>query len=320
MPSLNVQRSKGSPCCRGVGVPTSPRSPSPCTPTSKRSFGGHEKTHTDRRIWSLDTPERAVKRSPATPPAAFSMQRPLQEEVLLAVAQQSVELLALALMRGHPCAEDHCLFDAVGCQSPQAVELLLRAEWEDVDAPCHGRRPLDAAIELCSVEGDAGHLMSKMLLEHGASPDASGPDSTESPLLRAAKKGSIAGMEILLAHGADPGALDSSGLAPLHVICSQASLFGAAYTRRLVGTMLRGGADPLRRDAFGREPVHHLEGDSQEIRELLVRTGWQRRRLSLRLLAGSAAGKGPASAESAGWTPGWGTLLPELAEDIIGFL
>jgi len=273
------------------------------------------------RLWTMDTPEEAIKGSSVTtPPGPALLQRQLEEDINLAISQKSLDLLSLALSRRHCCGEDHCLFEAVRCQNPGAVEFLLQVRPEELDTHCSGCRPLHVAIQVCSAVGDAGYVMAKRLLEHGAKPDACSGDleTMDSPLLSAAKRGSLVAMELLLGHGADPEALDASGFPPMHVICRQASLHGQIYTKKIIILLLHYGARPFQRNALGHEAGDYLQADCRALRELMDTAKWQWHRRSLRLVLGDvSAGRGGAGAREA---QGWKLLFPELVEDIIRFL
>lgn len=271
------------------------------------------------RIWMMDSPEEALNRKSKTPFGPSLLQKQLEEDINSAIAEKSHEMLSLTLLRHHCCSGNHCLFEAVRREHPAAVQFLLQHGGEEVDAHCCGSRPLHTAVKVCSVAGDAGYQIAKMLLEHGASPNAVfGDDPTlEAPIQTAARRGSIAAAELLLSHGADPNACDATGCSPLHGVCRRAAfqIAGDILAEKLIVVMLKYGANPCQTDLFGHDAARYLCPDSAPLVDLLAKAKQHWYRRSLQLLAhGAAEGK------RGGGAIGLGSSPPEVQEDILHFL
>jgi len=254
-------------------------------------------------------------------------QKHLDDDIHLAAAQKSVSLLSIAMLQRHTCNEERTLFEAVRWEKLEAVKLLLEHRPKDADLNCGGQRPLHCAIEVCCAAGDTGFEMAKALLENGATPNAARDDDPilEAPLHLAARRGSCAAVELLLAHGANPSAVDATGCSALHVICRHASLHSDICSKKLLSLMLQHGANPCQQDMFGHAPERYLFTGSELLLQMLegAKQHWHRR--SLRLLGGNVSDD-PRTADASGFrigcakVSGWKALFPELQEDVISFL
>ncbi|MER8092530.1 ankyrin repeat domain-containing protein [Streptomyces goshikiensis] len=101
------------------------------------------------------------------------------------------------------------LVAAAGSGLTSRVAALLRSRADPGGADPHGTTPLYAA----AVEGRAGAV--RLLLAHGADPDAESGGLTEgTPLCAAACWGRTETVRALLAYGADPGLREDGGTGP----------------------------------------------------------------------------------------------------------
>lgn len=207
---------------------------------------------------SMTETPKAKKEIVSTPPSGPAMlQRRLRDDIEAALCRKSLPLLSLALMRGHCCGADHCLHEAVRRQHVKALKFLLQHSTSlQVDEHCNALRPLHNAILHAMSKDGAGFQMAEALLSFGASPNSCrGDDSTlGSPLHMAAKRGSVPMVTLLLAHGADPNALDASGQTPMHVACRRMSFQPGVVEDKVVRLLLSHGANPVCADDYGLTP------------------------------------------------------------------
>ncbi len=176
------------------------------------------------------------------------------ERDTLSEAQQHaltrLELLRLLLQ--HAPASSEALVGAVIGGSTEAAALLVRS----------GADPAPAFAE--SVQrGDL--KMMKLCLDAGVDSNRPGPDGS-TPLHVAARWDSVAGVELLLRHGAAVNARDAAGQTPLH-----SAIVGRHVQHALI--LVAHGADPhLRRNSpFGQETAIELAAEQglPELAELL---------------------------------------------------
>jgi hypothetical protein len=268
----------------------------------------------------LETP-KAKRRILATPPSGpAALQRRLQNDIEAALAQQSLPLLSLALMRGHCCGSDHCIHEAVRLRHLPALDFLLTAGGsEHLDGHCRGLRPLHWAVQACGEEGDVGYRMAELLLLNGSRPDGCALDdeAVDAPLHDATKRGCVAAVELLLAYGADPNKSDTNGYTPLHYVCRLMPFECGTFHVRVAELLLQHGALPSEPDAHGKSPLQYARDPS--LRRKLLEAERLRNRRNLRL----ALGRGCTVGDSAGQLREsheicW--LLPEIFESVVGFL
>eukprot|EP00929_Paragymnodinium_shiwhaense_P089034 TRINITY_DN49299_c0_g1_i1.p1 TRINITY_DN49299_c0_g1~~TRINITY_DN49299_c0_g1_i1.p1 ORF type:complete len:356 (-),score=58.31 TRINITY_DN49299_c0_g1_i1:28-1095(-) len=113
-------------------------------------------------------------------------------------------------------AADSCLIMAIQRSNIEDLKALLDGLVEDVDLHYEGQRPLHYAIRRCHKAGDAGHVMTELLLQHGAKACKKEGDA-EAPLVVAAGILSPA-THLLLGRGADAHACSASGETVLDVL------------------------------------------------------------------------------------------------------
>jgi len=261
----------------------SPKVPLFCMTPKTRAEGRRAAQET----LSLDaTPDAHLRKAKDTPPPApAGIARRKQEELHHAVRTCDTAVLKMSLQQGHhcACAHTHFVHEAVRHQHLPALRLLLQ-EGHACDEHCNGRRPLHLAVQTCMVEGDQGHLMARLLLEHGARPDAGPGDDLRkcSPLTDAAQRCCAPAVALLLAHGADPNQADLRGDTPLHIACRyahptrgpplpHAEALGRTVQERIVDLLLQRGADPSQRDHAGQPPIAHIPRQSACLRQKLQR-------------------------------------------------
>lgn len=204
---------------------------------------------------ALLTPSK--RRLQDTPPSGpRNLERRLQDDISGAVKQASLPNLCLALSRRHRCVGCHYVFEAVNSAHLPSLLFLLNNSTKDVDERCHGRRPLHVAIAGSRVKDDLHYQMAKVLLEHGARPDASPLDdpSIRPPLHEACSTGSTAAVQLLLLHGADPNSRNAAGQAPLHIVTMPTAWFFMREQMQTLQELLINGACPLAKDMRGFTP------------------------------------------------------------------
>jgi len=132
---------------------------------------------------------------------------------------------------------------AIDSRQTACVRLLLEAGADRKALDRQGRTAFDAALKIADMQDRAAILLlvlnsgqeprgpvpwsleysvrhrqtnlTKMLLEFGADPNATGTGGT-TPLADAALKGDLDGVRLLLAHGARPNAIGQDGTQPIH--------------------------------------------------------------------------------------------------------
>jgi len=204
----------------------------------------------------------AAKRNLTSPSPFFgpmASERNAREEIESAVQEGSAILLSIALLHKHQCCHAHTVHEAVKRRHLRALDLLLSHGAPEFDEPCMGLRPLDPALRMSDVLGDAGYAMAERLLRHGARPNFCPNDSqhaARAPLHEAIARGNVPMVQLLLSHGADANAPDLFGQAALHILVAHLPVWMGDYRahRAMLGALLENGADPSRRDAAGRVP------------------------------------------------------------------
>jgi ankyrin repeat protein len=220
-----------------------------------------------------ETP-KAKKEIISTPPSGPAMlQRRLRDDIEAALCRKSLPLLSLALLRSHCCSADHCVHEAVKRQHVKALQFLLQHSscLSQVDDHCNAMRPLHTAILHSMSKDGAGFQMAEVLLSFGASANYYRGDdpSLGAPLHVAAKRGNVAMVALLLAHGADPNAHDANGQTPLHMSCRRMGFQSDGVGDQVARLLLSHGANPVRVDALGLSPSDcaHTAGMRQLLRQ-----------------------------------------------------
>ena len=149
---------------------------------------------------------------------------------------------------------DTCLTGACRSGSEDCVRLLLDCGAAIEHPNMSGERPLFVACE-------RGHeAVVRLLLRHGAEVDQ-GNHSGETPLWIACVHGHVVCATLLLDYGACVDAVDERGQRPLHGVCRaiidlQRPRHEAFETTRACALLLlAAGADPTRKDWYGRTPA-----------------------------------------------------------------
>lgn len=223
------------------------------------------------------TPEPTVVTEPPPAPVGSRLIWSRMQEADAAVREGSIEQLQLALLHGHRCSKSHALCEAVRNCHIAALELLLQHGDSDLNEPCHGKSPLRLAVQSCVTPGDVGYKMAQMLLEHGASPDATCEYAgvwQRPALWDAVERRCDIAVELLLAHGADCTIVDKDGSTVLHVACKQLGWMREppwieCRQRDIVETLLRHGADPTRTNVAGLTPAWYSQ--NREVSQKLAR-------------------------------------------------
>ncbi len=128
-----------------------------------------------------------------------------------------------------------------------ATQVLLAHKADPVPADAEGH----TALSLAQEQGGENRLaLMRMLLEHGASPEAQVGEDGWSPLLTAIVTHDLPAAELLLKHGAKVDTTENSGSTPLMMAA------GYGYTA-LVTRLLERGASVLRQDADGNDALDH---------------------------------------------------------------
>jgi hypothetical protein len=124
----------------------------------------------------------------------------------------------------------------------------------------------------CRVETDPHELAAagnvkllKMWLDEGGDPNCTKKTQKGTPLSRAASKGHVSAVALLLSKGANVQALGRQGMTPLHESA------GCSRGVECIETLLKYGADVSARDSFQRTALHYA--NTVEIASLLLRHG-----------------------------------------------
>jgi len=266
---LALQPSKSM---RLLGTParaktTDSMDPALATPTTGASTYAQVTATPVRRQPVVQTPELRPSTDFHTPPPAPCAEREgreLEEDIQAAIAFKSVPLVSFALARGAGCCRcgrGHVLHAAIAKNHLAALEFLLGNEGigGNINDTCGGSTPLHRAARAARVEGDSGHRMMQLLLQHGAKLDVATPAT---PLHEAAACTRVAAAHLLLEHGANPNAMDSQGRTPLHLVCAKALYSSSILHDQLAELLLKHGADPTWRDAAGLKPSEHIQMQS----------------------------------------------------------
>lgn len=127
-------------------------------------------------------------------------------------------------------ARDSEIFDAIERQDLESARTLV-AGGADLGAfDERGLTPLHVAVGQLSVGGDIGLV--ELLLSHGADPGAWDTDRMETPLLTASDPPEFEAVRLLLEAGADPNVRRSDGESPLRLCVRNRSHETAALLLR----------------------------------------------------------------------------------------
>lgn len=260
------------------------------------------------------TPE-ARQRNITTPPTGPHLWRS-DDDIEAAVEQGSVDGLHLTLSCGHCCNAAHYLHEAVTRRSVRGLEFLLQRGDLGLDELCRGLRPVHLALQACVSEQDVGYRMLALLLRHGAQAnrmeaDTFGGARQEAPIHEAVRRGSVAALSLLLAHGADVHACDSAGNTPLHTLCQQSAPWSGRYTGGALAQLLNAGACPLQLNQAQRVPSYYAWDASLQLK-LSAAESWYGRRALLLAQGRGCDGEGPAFSVL--------VSLPEIRETLLAFL
>lgn len=175
----------------------------------------------------------------------------MQDDINVAVEEQSVLLLRAALQRRHACPGEHALHEAVRQAHVPALRLLLQSRAEP-NARCLGlERGCEFPLQLAAT--CAGFLRAQercqavdLLLRAGARPSPRRSDAeANTPLHDAIRRGDFEVARLLLLHGADPNAANGHGERPLQLVLRQEGCFvPTAVLHSVAEALLHAGASP----------------------------------------------------------------------------
>jgi uncharacterized protein len=166
--------------------------------------------------------------------------------------QDGIPAVRIALYRRQPAIKDALL------EAGPPLDGLDRAALGDVDGlrtalateeDLVTRRSADGFTALHYACFFGGPEVTKLLLDHGAEPNAPADNASHvRPLHSAAAARDAASAVLLLAAGADPDAQQAGGFTALHAAAQHDDA-------ELAGALLRAGADPAIRDDKGADAV-----------------------------------------------------------------
>lgn len=147
-----------------------------------------------------------------------------RRDIDAAVQQKDVDFLVLALQCTRLSRSSDPVHQAVSCQHPGALELLLRSGYS---AEGQGRgQLLRTLVKAGFTSKDSNeYKMAKLLLQYGSKPDDSEADSDMdgdscmSLLGLASSRQCVLGAELLLLYGADANRVRKHGKNSLHAVC-----------------------------------------------------------------------------------------------------
>lgn len=170
---------------------------------------------------AMSTPSKVVSIRTPLRPCSRGRAKEMQDDIRVAIEEQSAALLKVCLQRRHLCAGEHALHEAVRQAHAPAVRLLLQAKAEP-NARClcleNGCEfPLQLAVSSPSfLRGADRSQVVELLLRAGARSDRSRANAeANSPLHDAARRGDIEVAQLLLKHGADPNRVNGYGERPM---------------------------------------------------------------------------------------------------------
>jgi len=239
-----------------------------------------------KHVFHYNTPDVKKPADNYTPPRGLrSSLLANDKDIELALQQESVDLLSLALLRSHYCTCGHPLHAAVQRGNLKAVELLLKHDMSNIDDTCGGLRPLHLAVK---ASADTGNQIFETLLQYKANPNFLEGDDTSlnCPLLHATSRGRSGLVRMLLQHGADSDFQGSDGSTALHIACKQLTLHKKVMSimfLECIQCLLTSDADPHKIDDKGHVPGDYLEEWNHK--DILLRAGFLRHKRTVALVS-----------------------------------
>jgi hypothetical protein len=206
----------------------------------------------------------------------------------MAVEEQSVQLLRVALKWCHPCPGEHSLHEAARQANVPALRLLLQNK-ADPNARCRWmergcERPLQIVTSCPKFFGCPGRSEAvELLLRAGASPTSARSDAeANTPLHDAVLRNDLEVVSLLLQFAADPNAVNASYETPLGYAIRLGSAVADFVSTEppvaIVEALLRGGASPFTVDVRG--SIFHDAQADQELHKLFDQwSAWWRCRV-----------------------------------------
>jgi ankyrin repeat protein len=122
----------------------------------------------------------------------------------------------------------------------------------------------------CIVAQNGDLQMMELFLNAGANPNKAGTDG-RTPLIYATANGKVTAVDLLLRSGALPNKGDSKNSTPLMYAVSSATRVLSSDQEKVIGSLLRSGANINAKDDFGRYVIDWC--DTIPIKELIRKNG-----------------------------------------------
>ncbi|CAE7312633.1 TNKS2 [Symbiodinium sp. CCMP2592] len=219
----------------------------------------------------ISTPCRLIDIRTPLRPCSRQRSKEFQDDVRVALEEQSAELLRVALQRRHACPRDHALHEAVRQGNCAATRLLLQ-NMAEPNERCRALErgcelPLQLALSSNLVRASERQQMVELLLHARADPELRRSDAEGSPPLHDAVRLADAGIvELLLRHRADPNSRNSFSEAPLDLALRGSNFLGVDVSLSLVEVLLKWGACPTGLSARLGEPLQYLDAATSVLR------------------------------------------------------